>query len=78
MRKNKRGPKCAKIREIQNAQKQERSKMRNNKRGPQCAKIERSRMRSNRDKLREHRKIQDAQLIEGSKGAKEIGISAHK
>ena len=52
--------------------------MRKNKRGPKCAKIERSKMRSNRDKLREHRKIQDAQLIEGSKGAKEIGISAHK
>ena len=41
-------------------------------------KIERSKMLSNRDKLREHRKIQDAQLIEESKGAKEIGISAHK
>ena len=61
MRKNKRDPKCANIRKVQNAQK-----------------IERSKMRSNRDKLREHRKIQDAQLIEGSKGAKEIGISAHK
>ena len=35
-------------------------------------------MRSNRNKLREHRKIQDAQLTEGSKGAVEIGISAHK
>ena len=61
MRKNKIGPKCAKIRE-----------------GQKRAIIERSKMRSNRDKLREHRKIQDAQLIEGSKGAKEIGISAHK
>ena len=49
------------------------------KRDPKMRKkIERSKMRSNRDKLREHRKIQDAQLIEGSKGAKEIGISAHK
>ena len=52
--------------------------MRQNKRGPKCAKVERSKMRSNRDKLREHRKIQDAQLIEGSKGAIKIGISAHK
>ena len=52
--------------------------MRKNKKGPKCAKIERSKMRSNRDKLREHRKIQDAQLNEESKGAKEIGISAHK
>ena len=44
--------------------------MRKNKRGPK--------MRSDRDKLREHRKVQDAQLIEGSKGAIEIGKSAHK
>ena len=41
-------------------------------------KIERSEMRSNRDKLREHRKVQGAQLLEGPKGALEIGISAHK
>ena len=52
--------------------------MRKNKKGPKCAKIERSEMRSNRDKLREHRKVQGAQLLEGPKGALEIGISAHK
>jgi len=52
--------------------------MRKKYRGPKCAKIERSEMRSNRDKLREHRKVQGAQLLEGPKGALEIGISAHK
>ena len=52
--------------------------MRKKYRGPKCAKIERSEMRSNRDKLREHRKVLGAQLLEGSKGALEIGIRVHK